>query len=50
MERLEKSMMKPGSINAEDEAKLVKIKHSLELAMNGMSRMQYRMKARTGYV
>lgn len=50
MERLEKSIMKSGSVNPDDEAKLVKIKHSLELAMNGMCRMQYRMKAREGYV
>lgn len=47
MEKLEKSVTKSGGMKAEDEAKLLKIKHSLESAMNGMSRMQYKMKTRT---
>jgi hypothetical protein len=47
MERLESSMTQAGGINADDEAKLLKIKHSLESAMSGMSRIQYRRKTRT---
>ncbi|KAL3775353.1 hypothetical protein HJC23_003196 [Cyclotella cryptica] len=47
MERLEEAMSNSGGIKAEDEAKLLKIKESLESAMCGMTRMQYRMKTRT---
>ncbi|KAL7519731.1 hypothetical protein ACHAWX_004489 [Stephanocyclus meneghinianus] len=47
MERMEEAMLNSGGIKAEDEAKLLKIKESLESAMCGMERMQYRMKTRT---
>eukprot|EP00956_Cyclotella_meneghiniana_P043704 scaffold284263_cov96-Cyclotella_meneghiniana.AAC.2 len=47
MERLETSVSNSGGMNTEDEMRLKQLKSSLESAMSGMTRMEYRMRTRT---
>lgn len=47
MERLESSVSSSGGMKAADERRLKQLKSSLESAMSGMTRMEYRMRTRT---